>query len=140
MAKLHLRTVLGIEIPTIEVVDVDAMVEGTERYAGLVEQGIARVTGFEPDPPELEKLKARTGPYRYLPYVLGRGEPGRLHITRYPGCSSLYEPNPAVTNAFVSIGAEPGGNFQAVRTAEVETRRLDDVPGSRAADCLKVDV
>jgi hypothetical protein len=42
-------------------------------YDRLIAQGLARVTGFEPNPREFAKLSGRTGPYRYLPVFLGNG-------------------------------------------------------------------
>jgi FkbM family methyltransferase len=136
----RLRQALSVELPAVEVLDVGAMTEGEDRYAPLVSQGLARVTGFEPNPEELERLRTtRKGPFRYLPHVLGAGGPATFHLTRYPGCSSLYEPDPAVIDLFTSIGAGEGGNFQVVRTERVQTTRLDDVPDCPAPDYVKLD-
>jgi FkbM family methyltransferase len=129
-----------MELPTLHVLDIGAMPEGDDRYAELVKQGLARVTGFEPNPEVFKHLAARQGPYRYLPYCLGDGRPATVYLTRYPGCVSLYEPDPAVINLFTSIGAEPGGNFNVIETVTVDTRRLDDVPEISPADYIKLDV
>ncbi len=56
MQNSPLQEALGIDLPIIEVLDVGAMAEGQDRYAGLVAQGLARVTGFEPDPEQFQLL------------------------------------------------------------------------------------
>ena len=118
------------------------MLEGTERDAGLMKQNLANVTGFEPNPPEFAKLQSQNRPRRrYFSHFVGDGEAADFRITRYPGCSSLYEPDPAVIDLFTSIGATlPEGNFAATETRRVQTTRLDDVPGLPAPDYLKLDV
>lgn len=64
-----------------------------------------------------------------------------MHVTRYPGCSSLLEPDPAVIDLFETLGASPpDGNFLVVDKVDVETVRLDDVPGLRSPDYIKIDV
>jgi FkbM family methyltransferase len=140
MHPCPIKDTLQVELPTIEVLDIGAMAEGADRYAGLVEQGLARVTGFEPNPDQFRLLAARQGPYRYLPYFLGDGGPATFHVSRYPGCSSLYEPDPAVIDLFTSIGASEGGNFTVVKTVPVQTRRLDDVAEVKRADLIKIDI
>jgi FkbM family methyltransferase len=141
MSAFSLKDTLPVALPAVEVCDVGAMIEGTERYAGLVAQGLARVTGFEPNPREYERLCAgKQGPYRYLPYFLGSGGPARFSLARYPGCSSLYTPDPRVIDLFTSIGAGPGGNFTVTDVQEVQTRRLDDLEECPAPDYLKIDV
>jgi FkbM family methyltransferase len=131
---------LGRNVPTIQILDVGAMATGAERYQPLLDAGLAEVTGFEPNPAEFVRLKDRPGPYRYLPHFLGSGQPATFHLTRYPGCSSLLEPNPEVIDLFMTIGsADPGGNFHVQRTSTVETVRLDDIKPPLAIDYLKAD-
>jgi FkbM family methyltransferase len=132
-----------VEIPTIEIIDVGAGMEGEDRYAALIAQGLARVTGFEPDDARFAQLCAARppgSPYRYIKEFVGGGGPATVHLTRWPGCTSLYRPDPRVINLFSMIGADPGGNFEVLRTAQVETRRMDDIPDCPAGDYLKLDV
>ncbi len=142
MQPYPIAAALGVSLPTIEVFDVGAMMEGTERYASLVSQGLARVTGFEPNRTEYERLCAtKHGPYRYFPYFLGKGGPAQFHLTRYPGCSSLYMPNARLIDLFTSLGAqEETGNFHVVSQEPVQTTRLDDIPDIGLPDYLKLDV
>ncbi len=136
-----LLSIIGGQAPPVEIMDIGAMVEGEERYRGLVDQGIASVTGFEPNPAEFERLSNRVGPYSYHPVCLGDGKAATLHVTNYPGCTSLLEPDPSVIDAFSGIGAStPGGNFTVVKKVPVETKRLDDVEGCALPDLIKIDV
>ena len=139
-AQPNFSDVLGRPIPIIQILDVGAMATGQERYHALLASGLAQVTGFEPNPAEFERLKDRKGPYRYLPYFLGSGEPATFHLTRYPGCSSLLTPDPKVIDMFMTIGcADPGGNFHVTKTEPVETARLDDIKPALDVDFIKVD-
>jgi len=141
MASIQLATALGVELPAIQVLDVGAMMEHEDRYQLLVDQGLAEVTGFEPNPEKLrELLEARRDPYRYLPYFLGRGEPATFYFTRYPGCSSLYPPDPDVIDLFTGVGTGPGEKFEVIESSRVETRRLDDLDEVPTPDFVKIDV
>ncbi len=137
---IDLSKVLNHPIPTIDILDIGAMEQGADRYLPLMVTGLGRVTGFEPNPDEFAKLQARGGPFRYLPYFLGTGEPAIFYRTFYPGCSSLLEPDPAVIDLFMEMAcARPDGNFHVVETFPVETKRLDDISGI-ACDLIKLDV
>jgi len=139
----RLRDIVGLDLDTpIRILDIGAMAEGEVRYDALIRQGIAEVTGFEPNPEEIAKLKAdRRDGCTWLPHVLGDGKPATFHKTRYPGCSSLFRPDPATIDLFVSLDATTAdGNFTLIGTEEVETTRLDDVGECPAADYVKIDV
>jgi FkbM family methyltransferase len=137
-----LRKRQDVPLPRLVVVDVGAMPEGTVRYAPLLDHDCASVVGFEPQAEQLARLQAASPPtHTYLPHILGKGGPARFHRTRYPGCSSLYEPDPRVIDLFSTIGAAgPGGNFHVVETSEVQTCRLDEIAGIAPPDLLKLDV
>lgn len=136
-----LLSIIGGQAPHIEILDIGAMVEGEERYGRLVDQGFASVTGFEPNPVEFERLSNRVGPYSYHPVCLGDGNAATLHVTQYPGCTSLLEPDPSVIDAFSGIGAStPGGNFTVVKKVPMDTKRLDDIEGCAPPDLIKIDV
>lgn len=137
-----LKEIPNTTVPTIQVLDIGAMMEGVARYEPLVRNGCAAVIGFEPQQHELEKLSnASPGTHRYLPYFLGRGGPATFYRTRYPGCSSIYEPDPRYVDLFSTIGAgQPDGNFYVEATSEVLTQRLDDVRDFPYPDFVKIDV
>jgi FkbM family methyltransferase len=139
-AQADLAAILGHPIPTIQILDVGAMLEGQERYHSLVAWGLAQVTGIEPNPQEYARLKDRGGPYRYIPRALGDGNQATFHRTHYPGCSSLLAPDPNVIDLFATIGCSPGWNFYVEHTETIETVRLDDLKPNLIVDFLKIDV
>lgn len=137
-----LNKLRDIPVPSLVVVDIGAMIEGTPRYAPLLHYGGTTVVGFEPQQLQLEKLRASApSSHTYLPHVLGKGGPARFHWTLYRGCSSLYEPDPGIIDLFSTMGAaNPGGNFHVIETTEVKTSRLDDIEGVPSPDLVKIDV
>lgn len=141
MAVPSLSTILPGDWPVLQVLDIGAAPEGGVRYQPLLDRGLAEVTGFEPQPEQLAKLREMPGPYRWLSHVLGDGSAATFHITRFPGCSSLLEPDPAVIDLFHRISAgRPGGNFHVIDRQAVKTVRLDDVPCRPRPDHIKIDV
>ena len=141
MSNFTLASLSPAPWPVVELLDIGAMPEGTPRFQRLVDQGLVSVTSFEPQDEERARLGPPSRGNRVLPYVLGDGKPGILHVTRYPGCTSLFEPDPAVIDMFDSMGAAgPGGNFAVMRREPVQTRRLDDIDECPKADFVKIDV
>lgn len=125
--------------PTIRVVDVGAMALGEVKddYQPLIDAGLADVIGFEPVEEEFAKLQANARPgRRYLPYAIGDGTKQIFHVNNYPMTSSLLRPNHALTDHFHSLSEL----MQVVKTVEIETRRLDDIPEVRHTDYIKLDI
>ena len=89
-----LASALEMELEKVHLLDIGAMDEGEDRFESLRTSGELRVTGFEPDPTQFERLQAnpREG-HTYHPFFLGNGGSGTFHVTAYPGCSSLFEPD-----------------------------------------------
>jgi FkbM family methyltransferase len=142
-SPFNLKDVLDFEaIPKIEILDIGAMMEGEARYSTLMEQEIGSVTGFEPNQEEFRKLDAmQSGDYQWLPYCLGDGKTGELHVTFYPGCSSLYEPDSEIIDMFRTLNASSqNGNFRVVEKKIVQTIKLDDVDACPVSDYVKIDV
>lgn len=130
-----------LEAP-LRILDIGAMEEGDPRYAALDAAGVVEVHLVEPNAAERAKLEAQNKPRRhFIPHALGDGTDRTLNITRYPGCTSLLEPDPGVIDRFVSIGATlPNGNFAVVDRQPVTTVRLDDIPDLPAFDLIKLDI
>ena len=64
------------------------------RYKKLLAKDLVEVVGFEADEDQYLKLQLQNKKNtKYLNYCLGDGSEKNFYITRYPGCSSLYEPN-----------------------------------------------
>ena len=122
-----------------EIIDIGANpIDGDPPYKAMLEAGLCRVTGFEPQERALAELEAARGPNeRYLPYVIADGNPHALHICRHSGLTSLLEPNSAVTGLYRDLGP----NSEVIERREgLQTRRLDDVAEVERIDLLKVDV
>lgn len=51
-----IKDILDVEIPNIEVLDIGAMITSENWYDDLLNEGLATVTEFEPNPVEYEKL------------------------------------------------------------------------------------
>jgi len=130
---------IGEPAPEITILDIGAMPTGTERYHALVAQGCGKVYGVEPSETALEEVAAEESD-RFIPHFLGNGRPATFYETRFPGCSSLLEPNEEMINLFQTIGAEPEtGNFAVMNTATVETVWLDDLDMLPDIDFISID-
>jgi FkbM family methyltransferase len=137
-----IKEVLDVKIPKIEILDIGAMITGKNYYDSLLKEGLGNVTGFEPNPAEFDKLcRENRKNCNWLPYFLGDGTEATFHRTRFPGCSSLYVPDPSVIDLFETIGAgDSRGNFYVTETERVQTKRLDDIDNFPPIDFIKIDV
>ena len=58
----------------IEILDIGAALAESPSYQGLVDAGRARITGFEPNQAECEKLnQLYGGTHRFFPHFVGDG-------------------------------------------------------------------
>lgn len=136
-----LSDVLPFGLPPLSVLDVGALLEGTPVYEPLLENSSTQLYGFEPNDSAREDLKqAFDGRGEWFPHVLGDGTRRTFHETVYPGCSSLFSPNPTVVNAFSGMGTEENMNFHVSRMAEVSTTRLDEIEEVPGIDFVKLDI
>ncbi|MCH8614141.1 FkbM family methyltransferase [Arsenicicoccus dermatophilus] len=121
-----------------EVVDIGANpLEDTPPYLPMLREQRCRVTGFEPQPEGLARLRATADDLeRYLPYAVGDGGDHTLHVCASPGFSSLYEPDPDQLALLVDFPRLA----TVVEQVPVGTTRLDDVAEIERADHLKIDV
>src|SRR5262245_19759674 len=94
------------DLPMINAVDVGAMIFEDEPppYQALLEQGRARVIGFEPNAAECVKLNERARPNeRHYPYFAGNGGEAVYHETNYAMTGSLYPPNRKLVEKFTFL-------------------------------------
>lgn len=126
-------------LPPLKIVDVGAMSlgEGHDAYSPLVKAFPCEIVGFEPVAAEWEKLVAMNIPgHTYLPYFVGDGTVRTFHECNSSMTSSMFEPNTALLEKFQALEELT----RVVRTATVETRRLDDLPETVGCVFLKIDV
>jgi hypothetical protein len=139
MTDLPLVPLLGLQGLTVDVLEIGPSPDQPGRYAPLAAQGLARITAVAPAAEHAAPLLAR-GVDRVVPVFLGDGSPARLHVTRDPGLSALFAPDPAVIDLFITLSTRPTGNFQTVFTPTVPTVRLDDVLPDLAPDLITLDI
>jgi FkbM family methyltransferase len=136
-----LAPILGPRLPIINILDIGAMIEGIPRYAPIYNSSNTSLTLVEPDKKQSNQLKKIYGDkVRLLDCYLGDGNPATIHLTYYPGCSSIYEPDDQIINQFSAIGTEPKSNFEVIEKKQISTKRLDDISPSVSADFFKIDV
>ncbi len=118
------------------VVDIGASaLEDVAPYQPMLDAGLCRVTGFEPQPGMLAELNKRAGIYEtYLPDVIGDGGEHTLYICAYPGWTSLFHPSASTLECFAFLKQ----NATVLRQEKASTRRLDDFDLS--PDFLKMDI
>ena len=122
----------------IDVVDIGANpVDGEPPYAGILQAGFARVTGFEPNPIALAKLEEDKGENEtYLPFAVADGEIHEIKFCNSSCMTSLLEPNHDLLQFF--HGFPEWG--QVVARHQINTVRLDDVEEIENLDYLKIDI
>ncbi len=132
-----LKTLLN-PVRLTEIVDIGANpIDGDPPYKPMLESGLCRVTGFEPQEQALAELERKKGPFeRYLPYAVGDGEVHTLNICRTSGMTSLFEPNLATLELFPIF--KTWG--EVVTQIELPTRKLNDLSEIEHIDFLKIDI
>ncbi|RAU23479.1 methyltransferase FkbM [Paramagnetospirillum kuznetsovii] len=132
-----LSKILGIDV-IVNIVDVGANpIDGNPPYKALLARKGARLIGFEPNSDALAKLKRKKGPNEtYLPHAVGDGQTHTLNLCQASGMSSLLTPNQALYKYFHGFSDWA----RIVRTEQVKTIRLDDVPQVKRLDFLKIDI
>lgn len=121
-----------------EVVDIGANpIDGDPPYKDMLQAGLCRVTGFEPQENALAQLiEAKGDKERYLPYAVGDGKRHTLHICRASGMTSLFEPDEKTLHLF-PILQECG---EVIEKLPLSTQRLDDIQEIESIDLLKIDI
>jgi FkbM family methyltransferase len=137
--SLSIRQILGDQIVTI--VDIGASSHGklTEPYAALMQAGVARVVGFEPDPEahrELCEMYQDNPAYRYLPHFVGKGGPATFYETNWFMTGSLYKPNQRILDTFFQLGDVT----KCIAEHPVQTVSLDQIDDLGQVDIIKIDV
>jgi FkbM family methyltransferase len=124
--------------PKQKVVDIGAyQIAGEPVYAPLLVGHDSELVGFEPNPQALAELQKASGPRRkFLPYAIGDGRPGKLHICAARDMSSLLRPNPEVLRLF--HGFPIWG--QVIAIEPIDTVRLDDIAETEGLTFLQMDI
>ncbi len=132
-----LASLLKIDSP-INVVDIGANpIDGEAPYKPLLDAGLARVYGFEPNPDALARLNATKGPNEtYFPSAVYDGNEQELRVCKAQGMTSLLEPNADLLSYL--HGFPEWGKVE--ERISIPTVRLDDVDEIEKIDYLKIDI
>jgi FkbM family methyltransferase len=103
----------------------------------LVDAGKARITGFEPNAEECQRLnEAYGGTHRFFPHFVGDGKPAVFHETNWVLTGSLLEPNQPLLEKFQNLNEVT----TLVARHPVNTVRLDDLTDLGSIDFIKIDI
>lgn len=124
--------------PRQKVIDVGAFqISGDPVYAPLLRAGNGELVGFEPNLEALGKLHELKVPNAtYLPHAIGDGRRHTFHVCNARDMSSLFAPNPEVLNLFHGFPVWS----QVIATEEMDTARLDDIPQTKGATFMQLDI
>ncbi|MCL2716474.1 MAG: FkbM family methyltransferase [Alphaproteobacteria bacterium] len=118
----------------VRIVDVGANgIEGDPPYHKLVESGLARLTGFEP---QAETVVAVSADCTHLPWALGDGSDIEFRRCLHSGFSGSLEP----ARETIAVFSQYAPNATVLERATLPTRRLDDVAEIEFIDYLKIDI
>ena len=122
----------------INILDVGAaLLETPPPYQSLIDAGVGRLFGFEPDPQACARLNEKYGkPHRFFQNFVGDGRPATFHETNWAPTGSLYAPNSRLLEKFQNLAEL----VTPVATHAVNTTRLDDIAEINDVDFLKIDV
>jgi FkbM family methyltransferase len=120
------------------VVDIGANpIGGRPPYRELLDAGLCRVTGFEPQTSALDLLNLGKGPNEtYLPDAIGDGSELTLKVCRHSSLSSTLDPDAAALKVFPLFRDDA----EVLERISLKTRRLDDVAEAADLDFLKIDI
>ncbi|GAB77869.1 methyltransferase, FkbM family [Austwickia chelonae] len=120
----------------VTVVDIGANPLDEPPYRPLLEAGLARVVGFEPQPQALARLAgARSEQYCYVGAAVGDGAAHRLYVCASDGFSSLHPPDPGQLRVFSDF-PELAAVTEVLSSV---TTRVDDLPQIDRMELLKID-
>ena len=121
----------------INILDVGAALTETPPYQSLIDAGVGRLFGFEPDPQACARLNEEYGaPHRFIQGFAGDGHRATFHQTNWGQTGSLYAPNTRLVEKFQNLTEL----MTPVATHAVNTIRIDDVAEIDDVDLLKIDI
>lgn len=121
----------------ITIVDIGANpIDGEPCYMHLVNKGLAKVYGFEPQPAAYAKLQSTENKV-YLPYAICDGHEHTLYICASDGMTSLFEPDFENLSKLDSFAH----HAEVIERRPISTLRLSQVPELQGVqvDILRMD-
>jgi FkbM family methyltransferase len=131
---------IGSDKYKLKIIDIGAadMNDGVPpSYQKLIELGIAKIIGFEPNKEACKDLNNKKEiESLYLPYFIGNGETATFYETNWAPTSSLYRPNTKLLEKFHNLNEIT----RVIKEHQVSTHRLDDITEISSVDFIKMDV
>jgi FkbM family methyltransferase len=123
--------------PQINILDVGAaLTDESPPYRPLIDAGVARLFGFEPDSQACARLNEEYGKsHRFFQSFVGDGRQATFHETNWAQTGSLYAPNSPLLEKFQNLAEI----VTPVATHLVNTTRIDDVKEIEDVDFIKID-
>ncbi|MEY4283827.1 MAG: hypothetical protein RL111_502 [Pseudomonadota bacterium] len=134
---MTLQSLLQLDQLT-QVVDIGANpIDGDPPYKRMLQAGLCKVSGFEPQQEALQKLnESKSHLEQYFPYAVGDGTRQTLYQCAYSGWTSFYKPDPLALEVFPGFKA----NAHITKEIQVDTKPLDEMEEIPHFDFLKMDV
>ncbi|MEL6682272.1 MAG: FkbM family methyltransferase, partial [Pseudomonadota bacterium] len=118
------------------IVDVGANPLENPPFKKLVETGLCRVHGFEPQAQAFARLQETKGPNEdYENCAVGDGRTHPFHVYRQSGLSSIF----SLDRSAMQFLGRPDRPAQLLDHFAVKTKRLNDVNLAGDLDLLKID-
>jgi|GEM_PF-597340 len=140
-----IREILGDNTPVIKIIAIGASwTGGNEKFYTLLNERMATLVAFEPNPEEHQKLATIASSrnqemgfegYKYLPYAIGAGKLESFHCLESFLNSSLLPPNYAIHHYLETVPKE----FDIKSIETIQTIRLDDIQEIKDSDYLYLD-
>lgn len=110
---------------------------GDAPYKELLDFGLVKVIGFEPQLDSLKTLnEQKSDNETYYPYALGDGNKVKLNICKGSGFTSCLEPDINTVNVIRHLNRY----MRVIEEIEMDTVRLDSINEIQQIDFLKIDV
>ena len=121
----------------LSICDIGASYLQAPEYDGLIQNGVARLIGFEPNAAECEKLRGLyPDPHRFYAEFVGKGGPATFYETNWFPTGSLLKGNEEVLKRYTGLWA----TTMPVAEHAVTTVALDDLMPEQPVDFIKIDV
>ena len=110
-------------------------------YKPLLDAGLCKVIGFEPQKEAFDKLQNQKSPQEtYINVAVGDGQPHVFYEYAADGLQSLYKLDPKAKTVIEFLNDPDEGMYQTLSADLIETRRIDDMDEILRIDFLKIDI
>jgi FkbM family methyltransferase len=121
----------------LSICDIGASYLRKPEYDGLIQNGLARIIGFEPNTEECEKLRGiYPEPHHFYPAFVGKGGPATFYETNWFPTGSLLKGDEEVLKRYTGLW----NVTMPIAEHAVTTVALDELMPDQTIDFMKIDV